>query len=749
MRKVISITISKNSLLLLLICFDLSFSHDTKNYFLEAVKNSSLLHHTPTNTVWEYLDTYAQTENTINFILEVPVFQFMCDVFPASMAFSMHACTQYRARVLENGSARRLNELFEAHVGTRYKRQAVGTAIVVSSLYAGYKIIGDLFRGSNDDIINRLDECENFHKHQEKLNDILTASIFSLEDSSLVMLISFKSLFDNVNTTRSLIHSLLKMSLREQKAFTGWAKFSLKTEMRRHYEQMIDAFSRVANHDLNLEMFSSEQRIFIHKFLWNRVRSNLPINFSASLAQFVPNLLVQQIISFTQVNDSEISYELGEDDFNFIVETGAEDTLIKNETIGLDSILPRIVGHIRVENFFGIPKNASIRKVDHYKITRLPLFVDERKAVYTANLPIFLSLDQDGSSSEWSDYDERKCTVDKTSQYTFCAVPVPVFSSIQNPCLRSIILNNTAKDCLKEIVNIPSPQVVKFAYNIHAVSVYTPLQYFEKGDKENKNVFSNITKVAIIKTRCNSFVSCGVLDFSSLGNVCGKTGSYLFSFNHTYDNPFILDKSVNPVDVNSDGLQQMMDMSPLIQSVLSHKRHLENTRSNFHSHITHTTSIKSWAKLFVGFFIIVSIITMFTTAYVSHVFLKTNNCCLSCQKYIRSLFRLRYKEEHNRFDNSSLDMNVMAQPSVEKEHRSIHNYRTKTNIKQLRPLLRSFAVTQSSPNRRSRLSKNIRQKPNPLPRKIYHYMQDPTDSKSNHLSIDSGEFFEESCISEN
>ena len=67
------------------------------------------------------------------------------------------------------------------------------------------------------------------------------------------MLKSFKSLFDSVNATRFLIHSLLKMSLREQRMFTGWAKFSLKSEMRRHYEQMISAFSRVANHDLNLD----------------------------------------------------------------------------------------------------------------------------------------------------------------------------------------------------------------------------------------------------------------------------------------------------------------------------------------------------------------------------------------------------------------------------------------------------------------------------------------------------------------
>ncbi|CAF4630510.1 unnamed protein product [Rotaria socialis] len=496
------------------------------------------------------------------------------------------------------------------------KRQLAQAALVASSLYGEYKIIGDLFRGSNDDIIHCLDECEYFHKHQEKLNDILTTSILSLEDNNLVMLKSFKSLFDNANTTRSLIHILLKMSLREQKAFTGWAKFSLKTEMRRHYEQMINAFSRVANHDLKLEMFSPEQRAFIHGFLWNRVRSNVPVNFSAPLTQFVSNLLVQQILSFAQ--------------------TDVDDTPIKNETIDLDSILPRIVGHIRIENFFGIPTNISNRKIDLYNITRLPLFTDETKAVYTANLPTLLSLSQDGSSSEWSDYKERKCTVDEKSNYMFCAVPVPVFSSIQNPCLRSTVLNDSTKDCLKEIVDMPSPQVVKFANNIHAVSVYAPLQCFEKGDKENKNIFSNVTKVAIIKTCCNSFVSCGVLDFSSFGSVCGKTENYLFSFSRT----------------------------------------------------------------------------------------------------------------HNQLNDSPLDINIIAPPFTEKDHGNTHSYRTKTNRKQLYPFLSSVGVTESSPNQRSKLVKTVQQKPNPLPRRIYDYMQNLTDSESHQLSITSEEFFEEDFKSE-
>ncbi|CAF5011476.1 unnamed protein product, partial [Rotaria sp. Silwood1] len=186
------------------------------------------------------------------------------------------------------------------------------------------------------------------------------------------------------------------------------------------------------------------------------------------VAAFYPNLYglglyninMNTAASLFFVNESKILYELKEDDFNFIVETDANDTVARNETIDLDSILPKIVGHARIENFFGIPGDFSKKKKDLYKITRLPLFVDERKAVYTANFPRFLSLGEDGSSSGWFDYKERKCTADEKSRYTFCTIAVPVFSSIQHPCLRSIVLNNSTKDCLKETVDLSSPHIV-------------------------------------------------------------------------------------------------------------------------------------------------------------------------------------------------------------------------------------------------------------------------------------------------
>ncbi|CAF1522372.1 unnamed protein product [Adineta ricciae] len=205
--------------LVLLFGVDRTFSLESN--FIELVKNSTLVHHKQTNTVWEYLGTYAQTGDTVNFILEISVFQFMCDVFPVSIAYAMKVCTQYRTRLLENGSVCRLNELAEAHVGQRQKRQLEEIALGSAAAYGAYKIIGDLFGGKNDEIIDRLNQGENFQNHQEKLNDALVTLILALEDNNLVMLKSFKQLFDSVNETRSFIYNLLKVSIRKQRTFTG------------------------------------------------------------------------------------------------------------------------------------------------------------------------------------------------------------------------------------------------------------------------------------------------------------------------------------------------------------------------------------------------------------------------------------------------------------------------------------------------------------------------------------------------
>jgi len=366
----------------------------------------------------------------------------------------------------------------------------------------------------------------------------------------------------------------------------------------------------------------------------------------------------------------------------------------------------------------------------------------------------------------------------------FCSVPLPVFSSIQHPCLRSIVLNTSIKDCLKETVDLSSPHIVKFTPNIHAISVHTSLQCFEKGDKENKNVFSNITKIAIVKTRCNSFISCGTFDFSSVGGVCDKVESYLFTFNNTYENPFKLDKSVNPVDVEMDDLSPMMDISSLIESALSHKKHLEDAHIEFQSSIRHTVKTKVWPKICIAVFLLVSIVTICTIVFASRVCLKRVYSVVSFRRKIDYLFHLCLKKKHCQIDESSLDMHVRNSTFAQNDTCYGAIYYNKKNIDQVHPLLNKvicdnliqhplcstysmrdispvdskvslnrlplitrISVPISSPNMLS--PEIIRKKPNPVPRKIYDYMREPSDLLSNHLSISSGEFFEEDHESEN
>lgn len=515
---------------------------------------------------------------------------------------------------------------------------------------------------------------------------------------------------------------------------------------------MVSAFSRVANHDLNLEMFSPEQRIFVHDFLWNRIRSNLPSNFSASLAQFVPNLLVQQIVSFVPVNESEITYELKEEDFHFLVETDSHDTVAQNETIDLDSILPKIVSHARVENFFGIPTNFFRKRMDLYKITGLPLFINETKALYTANLPRYLALGEDGSSTEWSDDANRRCTVDEKSRYTFCTIPLPIFTSIQQPCIRSVLLHNSTKDCFKETIELSSPHVVKFASNIHAISVHSSLQCFEKGDKEHKNVYSNITRVALVRTRCNSFVSCGAFDFSTIGNACDRVESYMFSFNNASENPFRLDKSINPVDIVMDKLSPMMDIPSLIESALSHKKHLEDTHVEFESNIHRTIRTKGWAKIFIVMFVFVLIVAIIAIIFASKDCLKKIYSVISSRKNIEYLFRKCFSKKQFHVDGTTRKICVQDSSLSQKDICLDLLPQENKNINQSQPLMRNvvddylpLTTHKSSPIDSSKISspKIILKKTNSARKKIYEYVPESSDLFSNISSITSRDSFEE------
>ena len=445
--------------------------------------------------------------------------------------------------------------------------------------------------------------------------------------------------------------------------------------------------------------------------------------------------------------------------------------------------LPKIVGHARIENFFGIPTDFSNKKMNLYKITRLPLFVHEKQAVYTASLPRYLLLGEDGSSSEWHDHTNRRCILDENSRYMFCSIPVPIYSSIQHPCLRSIVLNTSTKNCLKETVDLSSPRIVKFAPNVHAVSVHTSLQCFEKGNKENKNVFSNIKKVAIIKTRCNSFVSCGSLDFSSVGGACDRAEAYILTFNNTYKNPFILDKSVNPIDVEMDNLSQIMDIPSLIESAISHKKHLEVAYTELQSNIHRAMQTRVWPKILIGIFILLSIVTICALVFTSAACLKRICRVFNCQETIDFLFHVCLKKKKRQLDNSSLNMPVHSAIFAKNDIRHNAMYQNKTKVDQLQPLLNKldrnnliqYPLHSNYPIRdisalNSKVdldclpsttyisksidvsnilsSKIVDKTPNPAPRKIYNYMREISDSSSSHWSITSREFLEEDRESE-
>ena len=70
------------------------------------------------------------------------------------------------------------------------------------------------------------------------------------------------------------------------------------------------------------------------------------------------------------MNDSQLVYELQEKDFHFVVEIKSDNSLPWNQTTDLGLILSEIVGHARIENFFGIPSDPPETKTLLYRIAR-------------------------------------------------------------------------------------------------------------------------------------------------------------------------------------------------------------------------------------------------------------------------------------------------------------------------------------------------------------------------------------------
>jgi hypothetical protein len=145
---------------------------NAQSAFLDHVKNNTLVYHGQTNTVWEYIGSYSQIDSSINYITEIPVFQFLCDVLPVRMAYALKTCIEYRALLLKNSDVMRLKELAEDHAKNRAKRQFIEGMLAGGTAYTLYGVVGDLLGPSNLQLAHRLEDAENFKEHQEALNEV-------------------------------------------------------------------------------------------------------------------------------------------------------------------------------------------------------------------------------------------------------------------------------------------------------------------------------------------------------------------------------------------------------------------------------------------------------------------------------------------------------------------------------------------------------------------------------------------------
>ena len=269
-----------------------------------------------------------------------------------------------------------------------------------------------------------------------------------------------------------------------------------------------------------------------------------------------------------------------------------------------------------------------------------------------------------------------------------------------------------------------------------------------------------------------------LLIFRLSGSVCDRVERYIFAFNNTYENPFKLDRSVNPVDVETDNLSQMMNIPSLIESAMSHKKHLEDAYTDFQANIQRTIKQKVWPKIFIGFFILILIITICTIAFASRACLKRVYNAIHCQKKIDCLFHLCLKQEKCQVDDSPFNMNVHGSSSTQSDTCYDVMHQNIKNVDQFQPLLNKVDCNDlvqysSHPNNSIKeistfnskvdfdylplttgivapidssnilSSEIICKKPSPATRKIFDYMPELSDSPSKHSSITSGEFFED------
>ncbi|CAF1413627.1 unnamed protein product [Adineta ricciae] len=595
---------------------------NAQSAFLDHVKNNTIVHHIETNTVWQYLGSYSQIDGSINYITEIPVFQFLCDVLPVRMAYTLQACIEYRDLLLKNSDVARLKEVAEDHSKSRAKRQILEGIAATGAAYTVYRIVGDLLGPSNLQLAHRLEDVENFQVHQNALNEIMNTAIASLQNNQLAILKAFKDVYDDANATRQYLYQHIRQVIAFRNEYDSFAKHAILQEMRNHYDKIVHSITKIEEQKLNLDFLTTEQRTITYNFVYEAVKTLLPEDFGASLSAFIPKLLVHQILSFTSVNEKNISYELTENDFQFDISVDPKFEKL-NQTVDLDEIIPKIVGHLRVENIFGRPINISQKKTDLYKVTKLPFFVTSTRAAQSSHMPTYFTLSPDGYSSEWENHDHRRCTFDERSKFLFCAVPTPIYSQIQNPCIRSIVYNTNTSECTKDEIDLFSPQSIRLAPDIFAISTDSKLQCLEKTDKK-ENRWTNINKVSIIRTKCNSYISCGKFDLRS--DVCRDENVYILSMKKSIA-PYRFGESVNEAQSDILTLRPSLNISALLNEIDMEERLREEGFNQFRQNVSEVIQSK-WSLTF--FLVIFAVATLLIVVL-----------CIFCKCYFkRSLLKL-------------------------------------------------------------------------------------------------------------
>jgi hypothetical protein len=129
-----------------------------------------------------------------------------------------------------------------------------------------------------------------------------------------------------------------------------------------------------------------------------------------------------------------------------------------------------------------------------------------------------------------------------------------------------------------------SPQSIQLAHNAFAISTDTKLQCLEKIEKK-ENVWTNVDKIGIIRTKCNSYISCGTFDFRSDEN------SYMLSMKKSVA-PYRLGESVNEAESDILLLSNSLNIIAMVNGIDLNKRLREEGYAQFKQNMSQVIGSK-------------------------------------------------------------------------------------------------------------------------------------------------------------